>query len=33
MLAIAYGLYRLRVRQQDMAARIEALKEQLEDIA
>jgi heme exporter protein C len=33
MLAIAYGLYRLRVRQQDMAARIEALKEQLEELA
>ncbi len=32
MLAIAYGLYRLRVRQQDMAARIEALKEQLEEL-
>ena len=32
MLAIAYGLYRLRVRQQDMAVRIEALKEQLEDL-
>ena len=31
MLAIAYGLYRLRVRQQDMAVRIEALKEQLEE--
>lgn len=31
MLAIAYGLYRLRVRQQDMAARIEALKDQLEE--
>jgi heme exporter protein C len=33
MLAIAYGLYRLRVRQQDMAARIEALKQQLEELA
>ena len=32
MLAIAYGLYRLRVRQHDMAARIEALKEQLEEL-
>lgn len=31
-LAIAYGLYRLRVRQQDAAARIEALKEQLEEL-
>ena len=32
ILAIAYGLYRLRVRQQDMAVRIEALKEQLEEL-
>ena len=32
MLAIAYGMYRLRVRQQDMAARIEALKDQLEEL-
>ena len=32
MLAIAYGLYRLRVRQQDMAARIEVLKERLEEM-
>ena len=32
MLAIAYGLYRLRVRQQDMAVRIEALKERLEEL-
>jgi len=32
MMAIAYGLYRLRVRQQDMAVRIEALKDQLEEL-
>lgn len=32
MLAIAYGLYRLRVRQQDAAARIEVLKERLEEL-
>ena len=32
ILAIAYGLYRLRVRQQDMAVRIEALKERLEEL-
>jgi len=30
ILMIAYGLYRLRVRQVDTAARIEALKQQLE---
>lgn len=32
MLAIAYGLYRLRVRQQDEAARIAALKDALEEL-
>ena len=32
MLALAYGLYRLRVRQQDAAVRIEALKERLEEL-